>query len=53
MFKRFMIGFVLGIAAMQYYVTHYYTDMEKVEWNEDTSSKYRGDKTHEEADRLR
>ena len=50
MFKRFMIGFVLGIYGMYYYL-HYGEEIagSAARWGQDSASKYRGDKSHSAA----
>jgi hypothetical protein len=48
MFKRFMIGFVVGIGAMYWYIHNAETVMDNAgSWMERSASAYRDDKTHE------
>lgn len=45
MFKRFMIGFVLGIGAMYWYINHsgqVVSDADQ--WMQRSASQYRGDR---------
>ena len=54
MFKRFMIGFMLGIGAMYWYINYYeqtFTDADQ--WMERSASHYRGDRHHQIADEVR
>jgi hypothetical protein len=53
MFKRFMIGFVLGIGAMYYYL-HYGEQIasDSTRWAESSASKYRGDTRKKAADEV-
>jgi hypothetical protein len=51
MLKRFMIGFVLGIGTMYWYL-HYYenTFADANQWMERSASQYRGDRHHQIVD---
>ena len=52
LFKRFMIGFVLGIGAMYWYIHNgeaLMADMDS--WMGDAAADYRGDRSHGAVDR--
>ncbi len=52
MFKRFMIGFVLGISLMYYYIHHGESAMANLDaWMSGSAAKYRGDQKHQAIDR--
>ena len=51
MFKRFMIGFVLGVGAMYWYIHNAeatFTDASQ--WMQRSASNYRDDKVHQAVD---
>ena len=51
MFKRFMIGFVIGIGAMYWYIhqsDQMVTDADQ--WMQRSASQYRGDRDHQLVD---
>ncbi len=52
MFKRFMIGFVLGIGLMYWYI-HYSGEAASgtFQWMERSASGYRGDRAHQAVER--
>lgn len=48
MLKRFMIGFVLGIGAMYWYIHHADDTMSDAnQWMQRSASHYRNDKMHD------
>lgn len=48
MFKRFMIGFVVGIGAMYWYIHNGEQVVTNAdEWMQRSASQYRGDKDHD------
>jgi hypothetical protein len=53
MFKRFILGFVVGLALMHYYLNYGEEVVEDTaNWGEGAASKYRGDTHHKLADEL-
>lgn len=52
MFKRFMIGFVLGIGLMYWYIHNGETMITGMDaWMNGSAAKYRGDQKHQAIDR--
>lgn len=48
MFKRFMIGFVLGVGAMYWYIHHAEKTLADAEqWMQRSASAYRDDRVHD------
>jgi len=51
MLKRFMIGFVLGVGAMYWYIHHAESTLNGANlWMQRSASQYRDDKIHEAVD---
>jgi hypothetical protein len=51
MFKRFMIGFVLGVGAMYWYIHNSEaTFSDASQWMQRSASQYRDDKIHQAVD---
>ncbi len=51
MFKRFMIGFVIGVGAMYWYIHHADETVRGAsDWMQRSASQYRDDKLHQAAD---
>ena len=47
MFKRFLIGFVIGIGAMYWWIHHSEETFAGAEdWMQNSASQYRGDRDH-------
>lgn len=51
--KRFLLGFVVGVGLMYWYLHHSEATWEQAQgWFQGSASKYRGDETHERAREL-
>ncbi len=51
--KRFLLGFVVGVGLMYWYLHHSETAWSQAwSWFSGNASKYRGDETHEKAKQL-
>lgn len=52
MFKRFVIGFVLGIGLMYWYIHNGESALARFDsWMEGSAAKYRGDSSHQAIER--
>lgn len=53
MLKRFIVGFVVGIGAMYWYINYSENALAGADqWMERSASQYRGDRDHQVADQV-